>query len=53
MPMAQEANKPMFLLKPADGAIGGHQQAVLDCCRGFKKLAQVILARAGQVSAGR
>ena len=22
MPMAQEANKPMFMLKPADGAIG-------------------------------
>src|SRR5262249_19545549 len=23
-PMAQEAHKPMFALKPADGAIGGH-----------------------------
>ena len=25
-PMAQEANRPMFLLKPADGAIGAHQR---------------------------
>jgi cellulose biosynthesis protein BcsQ len=45
MPMAQEANKPMFLLKPADGAIGGHQQAVHDCYIDFKNLAQSILAR--------
>jgi hypothetical protein len=31
MPMAMEARKPMFFLKPADGAIGAHVQAVLDC----------------------
>jgi hypothetical protein len=24
MPMAREAHKPMFYLKPADGAIGAH-----------------------------
>jgi chromosome partitioning protein len=31
MPMAQEVRKPMFLLRPADGAFGGHQQAVQSC----------------------
>jgi chromosome partitioning protein len=29
MPMAQEAHKPMFHLKVADGAIGSHFQAAL------------------------
>ena len=42
MPMAQEARKPMFALKPADGAIGGHGQAVLDCYRDFRILATRI-----------
>lgn len=46
MPMAQEANKPMFLLKPADGAIGGHQKAVLDCYKDFKQLSLEIARRA-------
>ncbi|MGH3822956.1 MAG: hypothetical protein ACRDRA_09015 [Pseudonocardiaceae bacterium] len=27
MPLAQEARKPVFALKPADGAFGGHAQA--------------------------
>ena len=39
MPMAQEARKPMFALKPADGAIGGHTRAVQDCYRDFRTLA--------------
>lgn len=39
MPLAQEARKPMFLLTPADGAIGGHGKAVLDCDRDFEALA--------------
>jgi hypothetical protein len=39
MPLAQDARKPMFLLTAADGAIGGHSQAVLDCYRDFKALA--------------
>ncbi len=47
MPMAQEANKPMFLLKPGDGAIGGHQSAVRDCYYDFKKLTAEIVRRAG------
>ena len=44
MPMAQDARKPMFLLKPADGAIGGHATAVQDCYTQFRDLAQRILA---------
>jgi cellulose biosynthesis protein BcsQ len=49
MPMAQEAKKPMFLLKPGDGAIGAHQTAVRQAYVDFKKLAERILAL---VSAG-
>lgn len=44
MPMAQEAQKPMFKLKPADGAIGGHVAAVTACYRDFRHLAQNIAA---------
>lgn len=47
MPMAQDARKPMFLLKPADGAIGGHAAAVQDCYDQFKRLALEVLRRAG------
>jgi hypothetical protein len=46
MPLAQEARKPMFLLKPGDGAFGGHQQAVLECYRAFRTLTERILAAA-------
>lgn len=45
MPMAQEANKPMFLLKPADGAIGGHQSAVTNCHQDFEQLSREIARR--------
>ncbi|MEK7730043.1 MAG: AAA family ATPase [candidate division KSB1 bacterium] len=47
MPMAMEARKPIFLLKPADGAIGSHAQAVQDCYRDFKLLANKIAERCG------
>lgn len=47
MPLAQEARKPMFFLKPADGAIGGHTAAVQDCYRDFRALAEVIAGRCG------
>ncbi len=47
MPLAQEAHKPMFFLKPGDGAVGGHQQAVLDCFRDFEALAVKIASRCG------
>ncbi|WP_440997952.1 ParA family protein [Arhodomonas sp. SL1] len=46
MPMAQEARKPMFHLKPGDGAIGAHVQAVSNCYRDFRSLAQTIEHRA-------
>lgn len=39
MPLAQEARKPMFFLKPADGAIGAHVNTVRDCYDDFRKLA--------------
>lgn len=42
MPMAQEVLKPMFHLKAADGALGGHIYAVQDCYDDFKKLATVL-----------
>lgn len=47
MPLAQEAGKPMFMLKPADGAIGGHAQAVQDCRRDFRLLAEKIAEKCG------
>lgn len=39
MPLAQEARKPMFLLRAADGAIGGHANAVNGCYLDFQALA--------------
>jgi cellulose biosynthesis protein BcsQ len=47
MPMAMEARKPMFLLKPADGAIGAHVQAVQACYDDFRALAGRIAGEAG------
>jgi len=47
MPMAQEARKPMFLLRPADGVFGGHMQAVQDCWIDFNALTIRIMARCG------
>ena len=47
MAFAQEARKPMFLLKPADGAIGGHQAAVQACYSDFDALAALIEQRLG------
>jgi chromosome partitioning protein len=48
MPLAQEARKPMFLLRPADGAFGGHQQAVSNCYNDFKTLTQNILRKSAE-----
>jgi cellulose biosynthesis protein BcsQ len=47
MPLAQEARKPMFFLKPADGAIGSHTKAVQDCYGDFRDLARRIAGRCG------
>ena len=46
MPMAQEARKPIFMLKPADGAIGAHAGAVARSYRAFADIAADILRRA-------
>ena len=47
MPMAQEARKPIFLLKSADGALGAHVYAVRDAYDDFKRLSLDIVQRAG------
>lgn len=45
MPLAQEARKPMFLLTPADGALGGHFQAAQACRKEFRALATSLASR--------
>ena len=47
MAMAHESRKPMFHLKAADGALGGHIYAVQDCREDFAKLAREIAERCG------
>ena len=44
MPMAHEARKPMFDLRPADGAIGSHAQLVQTCREDFEKVGTAVLA---------
>jgi len=45
--MAREAHKPIFHLKPADGAAGSHLVAVQRVQRDFEKLAREICRRVG------
>jgi chromosome partitioning protein len=45
MAMAQEARKPMFHLKPADGALGSYAAAAGDAYRDFKAITEEILKR--------
>ncbi len=45
MPLAMEARKPVFELKPADGAIGAHTSAVHAAFDDFAALAVALLAR--------
>ena len=45
--MAQESRKPLFSLKPADGAIGAHSYAVRDAYADFRELALKIAHEAG------
>ena len=47
MPLAQEARKPMFFLKPADGALAAHTYAVSDAYTDFENVATTIAANAG------
>ncbi|HEV7570448.1 MAG TPA: ParA family protein [Thermoanaerobaculia bacterium] len=49
MPMAMEARKPVFALKPADGAIGAHNEAVRRAYEDFQKLAARIIERSGGI----
>jgi cellulose biosynthesis protein BcsQ len=44
-PMSMEAHKPIFLLKPADGAIGAHVYAVQKIYEEFKALTKKILEK--------
>ncbi|SCK12339.1 ParA family protein [Streptomyces sp. WMMB 322] len=48
MPLAHDARKPMFDLKPADGALGSTQQYVQTCFREFRHLAEAVLSRLEQ-----
>jgi cellulose biosynthesis protein BcsQ len=47
IPLAQEARKPIFKLRPADGAIGSHSAAVKRAGHDFNDLAHKILERIG------
>lgn len=47
MPMAQEARKPIFHLRPADGALGAHTYAVQDAYQDFTGLTLSIAGKAG------
>ncbi len=47
MPLSYEAHKPVFALKPADGAFGGHQAAVAAAGEDFAALAERILRDIG------
>jgi hypothetical protein len=47
MPLAMDAHKPMFFLKPADGAIGAHVEAVKACYDDFLTLGKRIGEKSG------
>jgi len=47
MPLAQDARKPMFDLRAADGALGSTARLVAICFDEFQALAGTVLARAG------
>jgi chromosome partitioning protein len=50
MPLAQEAHKPIFFLKSADGAIGSHANAVAKAYEDFERMARDINGRIGLTS---
>ncbi len=47
MSMAQEARKPMFDLKPADGAVGSYAPLVRECFEDFEGLATMLALECG------
>jgi hypothetical protein len=49
MRLAHDARKPMFALKPADGAIGAHTAAVARCRADFEALMLAVLGRIAEV----
>lgn len=52
MPLAMDARKPMFLLKPADGAIGAQTKAVTDCGQDFLLMSKRIAEKIGVIFPG-
>jgi len=47
IPLGQEARKPVFFLRSADGAIGAHQRAVRDAYGHFEELSHRLLDAVG------
>jgi len=47
IPMAEEVRKPIFRLRPADGAMGAHMQATIAAGNDFEALARAIASRMG------
>lgn len=47
MPLAQDARKPMFDLRPGDGALGSTGRLVQICYRDFEQLANRVMDAAG------
>jgi cellulose biosynthesis protein BcsQ len=45
--MAQDAHKPIFLLRPGDGASGGYLKAAQDSYEEFRRLAHCVASRIG------
>jgi cellulose biosynthesis protein BcsQ len=50
MPMAQDARKPIFFLKTADGVVGAHFYSVQSAYQDFKTLSEDIFARLSNVA---
>lgn len=50
VPMAMQARKPVFALKPADGAIGAHTEGVRRAFGDFNVLAERIAERIGRAA---
>jgi chromosome partitioning protein len=48
LPLGQEARKPIFALKPADGAFGGHAQAAQSAYVDFMNLSRAVVSAATQ-----
>ena len=53
MPLAQDARKPMFDLRAADGALGSTGRYVETCEREFRELARTVLRATGVETARR